>query len=66
MKHLISGVLFLLLSLFIACSSGMQKAKVFFIHLNHTNPAIHVYSKEYKTIIKNGFKVVRERVVIKL
>ena len=34
--------------------------KIFFIHLNHTNPAIRENSAASRNIIKNGFNVARE------
>jgi len=36
-----------------------EKNKIWFIHLNHTNPALDPHSKQSKTIIKNGFHVAR-------
>lgn len=35
-----------------------QKRKVHFIHLNHTNPILQSKSKERKSLIKSGFRVV--------
>ncbi|TFG64545.1 MAG: pyrroloquinoline quinone biosynthesis protein PqqB [Gemmatimonadales bacterium] len=37
-----------------------QKAKVRFIHLNHTNPALVAESKARRTIERNGFRVAEE------
>lgn len=34
-----------------------EKNKIYFIHLNHTNPLLNKESEEYKTVIKNGFNV---------
>ena len=34
--------------------------KIFFIHLNHTNPAIRENSAASRNIIKNGFNVARK------
>lgn len=34
-----------------------EKNKIYFIHFNHTNPVLDVSSKEYKTVIKNGFNI---------
>ena len=34
-----------------------KKNTIFFIHLNHTNPALNKDSREYKKIINNGFNV---------
>ena len=36
-----------------------EKAKVFFIHLNHTNPLLNSESEQYKKVIKNGFNVAK-------
>ena len=34
-----------------------QKDKVYFIHLNHTNPARFSTSTAYKDIIERGYKI---------
>ncbi len=34
-----------------------EKAKVHFIHFNHTNPVLNSNSEAYRTILENGFKV---------
>jgi pyrroloquinoline quinone biosynthesis protein B len=34
-----------------------EKNKVYFIHLNHTNPLLRKNSTEYKSLTKQGFKV---------
>ncbi len=34
-----------------------EKSKVYFIHFNHTNPLLNTDSKQYKTVIKNGFHI---------
>ncbi len=36
-----------------------EKNKIYFIHLNHTNPALNEISIESKLIIKNGFHIAR-------
>jgi pyrroloquinoline quinone biosynthesis protein B len=36
-----------------------EKNKIWFIHLNHTNPALDSGSKQTKTILENGFHVAR-------
>jgi len=36
-----------------------EKNKIYFIHLNHTNPALIEESNAYKTIHENGFHVAR-------
>tara|TARA_R110000850_G_scaffold226178_1_gene351471 strand:- start:202 stop:1176 length:975 start_codon:yes stop_codon:yes gene_type:complete len=43
-----------------------EKAKIHFIHFNHTNPIINPESEQYKEVLKNGFKVARMNDVIKL
>ena len=40
--------------------SAEDKAKVIFIHFNHTNPLLLPNSPEHATVIKNGFKVAME------
>ncbi len=36
-----------------------EKAKVYFIHFNHTNPVLNINSKETKEILQKGFKIAR-------
>ena len=36
---------------------NIDKAKVYFIHLNHTNPVLNKNSEEYKRVILSGFNV---------
>ncbi len=36
-----------------------EKQKIYFIHINHTNPALDPKSSATKTILKNGFNVAR-------
>lgn len=36
---------------------NIDKAKVYFIHLNHTNPVLNKKSEEYKRVILSGFNV---------
>ena len=36
---------------------NIDKAKVYFIHLNHTNPVLNKNSEEHKRVILSGFKV---------
>ena len=43
-----------------------EKSKVYFIHLNHTNPALNPDSQQSKQILKNGFKVARMHDVFEL
>lgn len=40
--------------------SEKEKSKIFFIHLNHTNPALKMESKAYKKIVDSGFNVAEE------
>ena len=37
--------------------SQEDKAKIHFIHFNHTNPLLNKNSKEYKEVIKRGFNI---------
>jgi pyrroloquinoline quinone biosynthesis protein B len=37
-----------------------EKAKVRFIHLNHTNPVLWPESEAYKSVLDNGFRVAEE------
>lgn len=37
--------------------SPIEKAKIYFIHLNHTNPLLDKKSEAYKKVLKNGFHV---------
>ncbi len=37
--------------------SKKDKAKIHFIHFNHTNPLLNKHSKEYKEVIKRGFNI---------
>lgn len=39
--------------------SAKEKAKVHFIHFNHTNPLLNKESKAYKKVIENGFSVAK-------
>ena len=34
-----------------------EKSKIYFIHLNHTNPLLNKKSFEYQNLIKNKFKI---------
>lgn len=36
-----------------------EKAKVIFIHFNHTNPALNPKSESYQEILANGFKIAK-------
>ena len=46
--------------------SSKEKNKVYFIHLNHTNPALNEDSKAFKQILLNGFHVARINEVFSL
>ena len=39
--------------------SSAEKAKVYFIHFNHTNPVINPKSPQTATVLKNGFRLAR-------
>ena len=43
-----------------------EKNKIFFIHLNHTNPLINEKSEEYKLVISKGYNVAKEGMILKL
>lgn len=43
-----------------------QKAKIKFIHLNHTNPLLDSFSLESNTLIKNGFSIAKFKELISL
>jgi pyrroloquinoline quinone biosynthesis protein B len=46
--------------------NALDKKKIFFIHLNHTNPALQKNSPAQKEIIKMGFGLAQEGQIIKL
>ena len=46
--------------------SDMERAKVRFIHLNHTNPALWIGTEASRTIEANGFRVAEEGEVVRL
>jgi len=46
--------------------STSEKAKIWFIHFNHTNPLINRFSKEYKEVKNKYFNVALEGVTISL
>ncbi|TBW30028.1 MBL fold metallo-hydrolase [Gramella sp. KN1008] len=39
--------------------SADEKKKIYFIHMNHTNPALDVNSEQYSRILEKGFNVAR-------
>lgn len=43
-----------------------ERAKVIFIHFNHTNPLLKKNSKESKDVLKKGFRVATEGMVLEL
>ncbi len=43
-----------------------EKSKIYFIHLNHTNPLYNQNSKEYKTLINFGYRLAAEKMKIVL
>ena len=44
--------------------SSNDKKKIYFIHLNHTNPLLVDYSLAQKEVLKNGFNVAKEGQII--
>lgn len=46
--------------------SKEEKSKVYFIHLNHTNPLLDKNSKAYSTVISNGYNVAQYKQSVKL
>lgn len=43
-----------------------ERAKVYFIHFNHTNPLMNKNSKERREVLKQGFKIADEGLVLNL
>ena len=43
-----------------------EKQKIYFIHLNHTNPILDLDSDAYKLVVEKGFKVAAVNMVIPL
>ncbi|MCW3464425.1 MBL fold metallo-hydrolase [Chitinophaga nivalis] len=43
-----------------------ERAKVYFIHLNHTNPLLNPASPQTKTVLQNGFHIARFNQVLAL
>lgn len=43
-----------------------EKDKIYFIHLNHTNPLLNPESGQTKTVLKNGFHIARYNDVFEL
>lgn len=46
--------------------SVAQRAKVYFIHLNHTNPLLNPASPERQAVLQQGFRVAEEGLVLGL
>ena len=47
-------------------SSKKEKSKIYFIHLNHTNPLLEEKSKEFNDIINKGYNVAYEGLELNL
>jgi len=47
-------------------ASKKEKSKIYFIHLNHTNPLLDSNSSEHKDLISKGYNVAQEGLVLKL
>ena len=43
-----------------------EKNKIYFIHLNHTNPLLNEQSKQYKSVINKGYNVAKEEMILDL
>lgn len=43
-----------------------EKAKIHFIHFNHTNPVLNSTTQAYKTVLKHGFNIARPLQIIHL
>lgn len=43
-----------------------QRAKVYFIHFNHTNPLIQKNSRERREVLRKGFKIANEGLILNL
>ena len=46
--------------------SKKEKDKIFFIHINHTNPLLNSDSAQTKEVLKNGFHIARTGQVVEL
>ena len=47
-------------------TSDEEKKKIFFIHLNHTNPLLDKDSDQYKFVKDKGYNVAEEGMKLKL
>lgn len=43
-----------------------EKKKIYFTHLNHTNPVLRLDSPQTKLVLKNGFNIARMHDIVKL
>ena len=43
-----------------------EKNKIYFIHLNHTNPLLNEQSNQYKSVITKGYNVAKEEMILDL
>ena len=43
-----------------------EKNKIYFIHLNHTNPLLDKNSDEYKYVIAKGYNIAEEGIKLEL
>jgi len=46
--------------------NSKQKSKVWFIHMNHTNPLLNLESKESKFVISQGYNISKEGIQLNL
>jgi len=46
--------------------SNKEKNKIFFTHLNHTNPLLIKNSIQQKEVIDKGFNIAQEKMILKL
>ena len=47
-------------------SPEATRAKVYFIHMNHTNPLLDEHSEATKTVLSNGFNIARRGMMLEL
>lgn len=52
--------------LFLKDLPASDKKKIHFIHFNHTNPLVQIQSREKQEVLKKGFNIARERLIIAL
>ena len=50
----------------IECDTDEDKAKVYFIHFNHSNPLLNHKSNQYKMVIGSGFNIAQVGQVLAL